>query len=95
MSDAAIEHSEHTKSLESNGATCTLSCNGATSGDGATSGEATTSGDGTTSPCGEGDTRSNPGFPLFPCSKGFQLTMRKALLQYRSVLQKVGIQEDE
>ena len=89
MSDAAEEHSEHTKSLESNGATCTPSCNGATSG------EATTSGDGTTSPCGEGDTRSNPGFPLFPCSKGFQLTMRKALLQYRSVLQKVGIQEDE
>ena len=40
----------------------------------------------------EKDTHS-PGFPLFPCSKGFQLTMKKTLKQYRAMLQKIGIPE--
>ncbi|XP_019642661.1 PREDICTED: (E3-independent) E2 ubiquitin-conjugating enzyme-like [Branchiostoma belcheri] len=34
---------------------------------------------------------SPPGFPLFPLSKGFRMSLRSHLLAYRSVLHKLGI----
>eukprot|EP00058_Branchiostoma_floridae_P010079 XP_002595567.1 hypothetical protein BRAFLDRAFT_117489 [Branchiostoma floridae] len=34
-----------------------------------------------------------PGFPLFPLSKGFRMSLRSHLVAYRSVLHKLGIQE--